>query len=99
MTKLQARQARATLRRALKLFGPNGEGWIQGHYEFGGKYCALGALHKADGPGIVDAGSILRSLSPQRAIVSFNDGHERTFIDIRRWFKRAIAQTEKELNA
>lgn len=89
-------ETQKVLRMALELLGPNGENWAKGRgYDCDtlpeGSYCALTAMN-ADGrysPAFCSARDLLERILGEQVYV-WNDRPERTFLEVRAMFERAI---------
>jgi hypothetical protein len=101
------------VRRALQLFGKDGQGWCKGSLDnHQGQHCTLGALDKvtkelrAGDETFRAARELVRaSLAQERkleqglSLMTFNDRSSTSFADIKRVFNRAIRGVRKPRQA
>ena len=99
VTKKDAKAGILTLQQALKILGPKGEHWIKRSYHNAAetKFCALGAIHKANGLGEYIAGEALENTVPDFDVPTYNDSSSRKFPEIRKKFLEAIKLLEDGL--
>lgn len=88
-------KAEKHLKEALKLLRKNG--WIQrDRYGYAGKHDVYGALRVVVGHDAHDSPAFRALLHFHRDPIGWNDGLDRTFRDIEKWFKKAIRRVQQK---
>ena len=91
LTKKQKSAVKSNITRSLKLLN-GGKNWIVEDYEdFGGNYCMMGAIEKANGAGELATKCLLSFLvAPYDTVELFNDAKNRRFRDVEAKFNQAL---------